>query len=97
MNVWRCELADARSIRIRFGRSLVSSLVFLFAFSFLFRSWRVVVILAFVYLYMSVLGVFLDRWRLCHPDAPMETERRLRLLAVLPVIAGIPVAIFLFT
>jgi hypothetical protein len=61
------------------------------------RSVAFVAICAVVFCYMSVTEVVLDRWRLRRPSAPTEAERRLRLFTLLPVIVGIPLAIFLFT
>jgi hypothetical protein len=97
MNIWHCEMTDARSVRIRFVLSLVWSLPLLVGFWWLDQSAALVAILAVVFCYMSIVGVVIDRWRLEYPDAPKETERRLRLLWVLPAILGLPAAIIFFT
>ena len=55
-----------------------------------------VTILGVVYSYWSVMGVVFDRWRLSHRDASKESEQRLRFVALLPILVGIPVAIYLF-
>jgi hypothetical protein len=56
-----------------------------------------VAILAVAFLYWAAIGVALDRWRFSCPDASPKREQRLRGLAILPVLVGIPVAIYLFT
>jgi hypothetical protein len=97
MNIWRCELTDTRSIRIRFVISLLWSLPLLVGFWWFDRSVAMVATLTGVFCYMSVVEVVMDRWRLEHPYAPKEDERRLRSLWVLPAILGLPVAILFFT
>jgi hypothetical protein len=97
MNIWRCELTDARSIRIRFVLSLLWSFPLLVGIWWNDKSGRTAAILAVVFCYMSVVEVVLDHWRLRHPDAPKQTERRLRLLGALPAILGSLLAVILFT
>lgn len=97
MNIWRCELTDARSIRIRFVLSLLWSFPLLVGIWWYDRSVTTAAILAVVFCYMSVVELVLDRWRLKHPDAAMQAERRLRLLGVLPAILGSLLAVIFFT
>src|SRR6266404_1644538 len=97
MNVCNCKLTDSKSVRIRFGLSLVWSLPVLLGYWLLRDSWREGAVLAAAFFHLSLLGLILDRWRLRNPEASKERERQLRLFGVVPLFVGIIVAIFLVT
>jgi undecaprenyl pyrophosphate phosphatase UppP len=81
---------------VQFFVSLAWSLPWLGGVWLLERSITMVAILAVVFLYWSAIGVAIEFWRGSHPDAPKERAQRLRLLAILPVLVGIPVALYFF-
>ena len=95
--LWNCRLTDFKSVRIRFALSLIWSLPVLFGFWLLRNSWRESAVLAAAFLYLSLLGLILDRWRLRNPDAPKERETQLRFFGVVPLVVGIIVAMCLVT
>src|SRR5262245_21925127 len=96
MNIWHYDLSDSRSVRLRFVLSLVHSFVVLLGSWLLTRSVALIVLLAVTFCYWSTVSMIIDRWRLSHPDAPRGRERFLRLLAIQPVLLGIPVTIHLW-
>src|SRR5262245_23762770 len=95
MEIWYSEVTDARSVRIRFVYSLISSVVCFLPLAWLSASIPLTVTMAVVFSYVSVVELIMDCWRLRHRDAPIATERRLRLLAALPALTAVPLALFL--
>jgi|SRR5882672_1357338 len=97
MNIWRYELTDKRSAVVRLALRL---LWFLLGFAFvwlLLQPPRVAIYLvAGAVVYLSIVGFVFDHWKLRHPETSRLRFQWLATLAILPILVGFPVVIFLF-
>lgn len=101
MNIWHYELTDRKSAIVR----LILRLLWLFiglalAWLFLRHFLQPLRVAGFLLvgsaLYLSLVGLAFDLWKLRHPETSRLTFQWMATLAMLPILIGIPVAIFLF-
>src|ERR1041385_1373362 len=97
MSMWRCDLTDSRSIRIRFALFLLQSIPTLVIVWLITRSSLLLLVLSGASCYLSVLEFFLDHWRLKHSDASARELFRFRLPWVILLVGCVPVLILLLT
>jgi len=95
MNIFTLRVTDAKSLRIRFAFSLVSSVVILVGVCFIERTWRVRGLAAAALIVWSIMELLLDKWRLRNPEASQQRERQLRLRCVVALMIGMFAAVFL--
>ena len=93
--MWRCELTDSRSIRIRCALFLLRSIPTLVIVWLITRSSVLLLLVTGASCYLSVLEFFLDHWRLKHRDASARDLFRFRLPWVFLLVGCVPVVILL--
>lgn len=96
MSICHPRLTDAKSVWIRFFIGIICTFpVGIFA-CFVYRfniAYRVMLLGALVYVNLMWLGF--DLWKLRNPDVAEAAETRLRILAFLPLLIGLPLPAYL--
>src|SRR6266508_2035653 len=97
MNIWHYELRNDRSAAVRLALRLF---VFLLSFAFvwlLLQPPRVTIsLLGGAVVYFSLVGFVLDHWKLRHPETSRLRFQWVATLAMLPILVGFPIMIFMF-
>lgn len=96
MSIWRIELTDSRSAWIRCLRYVSWTLLQAVIVWQILRSAPLFLFICFAGVYMAILGLVLDHWRLQHPDASDSEARKRRVPWILVLVAVVPILFFFF-
>lgn len=97
MSIWNYTLTDNKSAMVRLALRLLWFLLgFVFMLPFLLASSAVIYLLAAGLVYLLLVGFLFDHWKLRCPEVSRAKMQWAATLAMLPVLAGFPVVIFLF-